>query len=104
MRSPWLQKQTHLSDFAKANGKPYHRATKRDCHSSLLHKSYDSEIIIDLDDIIARGGAYMATASLMLKKQVIVNMPAWFMNAPGGGDYFYITVSALENKKYDFLR
>lgn len=46
----------------------------------------------------------MATASLMLKKQVIVNMPAWFMNAPGGGDYFYITVSALENKKYDFLR
>ena len=61
----------------------------RNGKTSLMHKYNDTETIIDLDEVISRGGAYMATASLMLKKQVIVNMPAWFMNAPSGSDYFY---------------
>ena len=60
----------------------------RDGKTSLMHKYNDSEIIIDLDEVIARGGGYMPTASLMIKSKIVLNMPSWFMSAPVG-DYFY---------------
>jgi len=50
--------------------------------------------VVKLINVIAGGGSYMPTASLILKKSIIQNLPDWFHKMPIG-DYFIQVYGSL---------
>lgn len=57
---------------------------------------YKKNQIFNFDDVILGGGAFMPTASLMIRKRIFDNLPEWFFTHAPIGDYF-IQILASEN-------
>lgn len=54
-----------------------------------------------IEDVILGGGAYMPTASLMIKKSVILSLPDWFYLAPVGDYFLQVIASSDQGALYD---
>lgn len=55
--------------------------------------------LIDLNEVIEGGGGFMPTASIVVKRDVIVKLPDWFADAPVG-DYFIQVYGSLKGACY----
>lgn len=47
----------------------------------------NTTLVLPAEGVILNGGGYMPTASLMLKREILEELPNWFYRVPGG-DYF----------------
>jgi len=50
-------------------------------------KHANTTLVLPAEGVILNGGGYMPTASLILKREILEELPVWFYRAPGG-DYF----------------
>ena len=50
-------------------------------------KEYGSTGVVSLLDVLKRGGGAMPTASILVKRSILQDLPDWFLSAPVG-DYF----------------
>ncbi|MBQ0725764.1 MAG: glycosyltransferase [Thalassolituus oleivorans] len=57
-------------------------------------KKYKNSDIVALGDIIRRGGGAMPTASIMVSRAIIQNLPDWFDHAPVG-DFFIQVLGSI---------
>jgi glycosyltransferase involved in cell wall biosynthesis len=62
----------------------------------VICKHFDEETIVPLEQVIAGGGGYMPTASLMIRKSAIYPFPDWFIERAPAGDTF---IQALGSKR-----
>ncbi|EMT6383357.1 glycosyltransferase [Providencia rettgeri] len=56
----------------------------------------DNELLFSTEQVMEGGGEFMPTASLMLRSEIIKNLPEWFSHAPVG-DYFIQIISSVSN-------
>jgi len=62
---------------------------------------YGDEVkVFPVDALIKKGGGYCPTASLMIRRKVVINMPKWFDIAPAGDTYFQILGAARGGALY----
>lgn len=54
------------------------------------------EVIFSTSQVIRGGGSFMPTASLLIHRDVILNMPDWFHDAPVG-DYYIQVLGSMDN-------
>lgn len=64
--------------------------------SEVLSKHANQNKIFTTAEVILGGGGFSPTASLVLKRKVVKNLPNWFAKVPVG-DYFLQTLGAYDN-------
>lgn len=73
------------------------RDEKEKCQK--ISAAFDELSTIDLDTAISSGASLMPTASIVVKKSVIDNLPHWFEKAPVG-DYFIQILGSINGAIY----
>lgn len=63
-----------------------------------INKLSNEDKIVSLSEVITGGGGFMPSASLLIKKDYVKDLPAWFLKAPVA-DY-YIQIIASSNGAY----
>ncbi|QNP21733.1 glycosyltransferase [Providencia rettgeri] len=56
----------------------------------------DNELLFSTEQVVEGGGAFMPTASLMLRSDIIKKLPEWFYHVPVG-DYFIQIIASIPN-------
>ena len=62
--------------------------------------NYIKDQIFKLDSIILGGGAFMPTASIMIKKDIFNKLPDWFYSIAPVGDYYLQMLSGVKGAYY----
>ncbi|MEJ2491641.1 MAG: hypothetical protein P8Y84_08510 [Desulfuromonadales bacterium] len=93
-----LQKQVDALEKMNNVDMCFHPAIVKNCTDRkseyVICRHYSQDIIVPVENIINGGGEYCPTASLMIRKNIIKNLPDWYMSAPVG-DYYLQIISSM---------
>lgn len=62
----------------------------------VIAKQKEEQIKFTLDEVVSGGGAFMPTASIMIRKVILYHLPEWYYSAPVG-DYFLQIYASIDN-------
>lgn len=68
----------------------------RDKREEYFESGYNPGEVVGIEDLLRRGGGAMPTASILIRKTILQNLPGWFDSAPVG-DFFIQILGTLRN-------
>lgn len=77
---------------------PAYQVNKNKLNKNKIFSNYGLRTkIFTMENVILGGGGFMPTASLMIKADIVKQLPEWFYSSAPVGDYYLQMIAAIKN-------